>query len=232
MLPRVLVAEDDESTAGAILRCLTEGGNDVRLVTDGRVALHEATTEDYDALVLDLRLPGLDGRQVCAKLRHHSSLPVLMLTALGSEEDVVAGFEAGADDYLTKPFSPRELVLRVRALLRRAHVEDSEPGRIRDGDLLIDTRSRRVTVDEQPIALTDREYRLLVFLASHPDTVLAHEDLLAAVWGWSHGGSATVTVHMHRLRQKIEPDPAHPSRLLTVWGVGYRYMRAVATDQP
>src|SRR5262249_6407868 len=176
-------------------------------------------------VVLDLMLPGLDGFEVCRRLRSMAPVPVIMLTARGDEEDRVLGLELGADDYLAKPFSPRELTARVRAVLRRA----AEPFAASAAEpmsfdcLIIDPTAREVTVDGALVALTAREFELLVFLARSPRHAFRREELLEHVWGFTYGDTATVTVHIRRLREKIEHDPSRPKHLVTVWGVGYRF---------
>jgi DNA-binding response OmpR family regulator len=171
-------------------------------------------------------MPGIDGLEVCRRLHgSHPGLPVIMLTALGEEVDRVLGLEVGADDYVTKPFSPRELVLRVRSVLRRTAgpAAPETPEMLADGDLAVDTARRIARRGGVPLALTVREFDLLVFLMSHPRKAWSRAQLLGQVWGWQFGDQSTVTVHVRRLREKIEADPAEPSRVLTVWGVGYRY---------
>jgi DNA-binding response OmpR family regulator len=192
---------------------------------NGENALALAGELTPDLVVLDLMLPGMDGLEVCRRLRARSSVPVVMLTALGEEEDRIVGLSLGADDYVTKPFSPRELVLRVGSVLRRAHGGESvtSNGELGDGDLRVDVAARKATRQGQPLALTVREFDLLVFLMSHPETVFTRADLLSKVWGWEFGDQSTVTVHVRRLREKVEADPARPRRIATVWGVGYRY---------
>jgi DNA-binding response OmpR family regulator len=175
--------------------------------------------------VLDLMLPGLDGIEVCKRMRAlMPGLPVVMLTALGEEADRVLGLELGADDYVTKPFSPRELVLRVQSVLRRSAAAPlAPPEMLVDGQLSVDVARRIVRLRGMEVALTVREFDLLAFLMRHPARVLRRAELLDAVWGWTFGDQSTVTVHMRRLREKVEDDPAQPKRILTVWGVGYRY---------
>ena len=174
-------------------------------------------------------LSGVGGLEVCRRLRalpdRRAEVPVVMLTALGEEGDRVAGLEVGADDYVTKPFSPRELALRVDSVLRRAGVgQDPEPTTVlTDGDLVLDTSRHEVTRAGKTLALTAREFDLLRFLLAHPGTAWSREDLLGRVWGWSVGDLSTVTVHVRRLREKVETDPKQPARLVTVWGVGYRW---------
>ncbi|GAA3395134.1 response regulator transcription factor [Cryptosporangium minutisporangium] len=179
-------------------------------------------------MVLDLMLPGMSGLEVCRRLRASSDVPVVMLTALGEEADRVVGFEIGADDYVTKPFSPRELALRVQSVLRRApHRPAAEtPVLLVDGDLQVDPAARSAFLAGRPLALTVREFDLLAHFLRHPGRVFGRADLLQQVWGWSVGDQSTVTVHVRRLREKVEEDPAHPSRIVTAWGVGYRYERA------
>jgi DNA-binding response OmpR family regulator len=169
-------------------------------------------------------LPGIDGLEVCRRLRASSDVPVIMLTALGSETDRVVGLERGADDYVTKPFSPRELVLRVESVLRRAGERTRpEQGRLADGDLTVDLARHEATLAGRVLALTAREFDLLKFLVANPATAYSREELLQQVWGWSFGDQSTVTVHVRRLREKVERDPTLPERLVTVWGVGYRW---------
>src|SRR4051812_20528660 len=177
-----------------------------------------------DLVVLDLMLPGIDGLEVCRRLREERDVPIIMLTALGGEADRVVGLERGADDYVTKPFSPRELVLRVDSVLRRAG-ERAQPrgGTITDGDLTVDDAQHTATLDGTGLALTGREFDLLRFLVAHPAVAFSREELLQEVWGWSFGDHSTVTVHVRRLREKVERDPTRPTRLRTVWGVGYRW---------
>jgi DNA-binding response OmpR family regulator len=168
-------------------------------------------------------LPGIDGLDVCRRLRATSQVPVIMLTALGSEADRVVGLELGADDYVTKPFSPRELALRVGSVLRRAGDPGPSGGPVVDGDLVVDADGHSASLAGVPLALTAREFDLLRFLVLHPGTAFSREELLERVWGWSFGDQSTVTVHVRRLREKVERDPTHPTRLATVWGVGYRW---------
>ncbi len=223
-MARVLVVDDDLTVREVVVSYLRAAGHDVTEAGDGEAALAEVASSDPHLVVLDLMLPGLDGLQVCRRLRETSEVPVIMLTALGEEQDRVVGFEIGADDYVTKPFSPRELVLRVDSVLRRA-VEpvDDIPEVLVDGDLKVDQVRRVVNLGVQEIALTGREYDLLRFLLAHPDKAWSREDLLREVWGWQIGDQSTVTVHVRRLREKVETDPTNPTRLMTVWGVGYRW---------
>jgi DNA-binding response OmpR family regulator len=170
-------------------------------------------------------LPGIDGIEVCRQLRQDGDVPVIMLTALGEETDRVVGLEVGADDYVTKPFSPRELALRVDSVLRRTKMPAS-PKRLVDGDLVVDEARHEAYRSGKVLALTGREFDLLRFLIAHPGTAYSRDELLEKVWGWSFGDQSTVTVHVRRLREKVEADPTRPVRLQTVWGVGYRWEAA------
>ncbi|MFD0883835.1 response regulator transcription factor [Streptosporangium algeriense] len=225
MSARILVVEDDPTVAEVVTRYLERDGHRVECVDDGAEALRLALASPPDLLVLDLMLPRMDGLQVCRKLRERWPVPVIMLTALGEEIDRVVGLETGADDYVTKPFSPRELALRVRSVLRRARgaTTPSGTGVLRDGDLTVDVGAHEVRLGDREITLTAREFDLLAHLMRNPRQAFSRSALLDQVWGWSFGDSSTVTVHVRRLREKIEPDPTAPRRIVTVWGVGYRY---------
>jgi DNA-binding response OmpR family regulator len=219
----VLVVDDDPTVSDVVRRYLEQDGYRVRLAADGLAALAAVADDRPDLVVLDLMMPGLDGLEVCRQLRNRlPDLPVVMLTALGEEADRVIGLEVGADDYLTKPFSPRELVLRVRSVLRRS-APATEAALLHDGDLTADTGRRIARLGDRPLALTVREFDLLVFLLRNPARAWSRVELLDQVWGWQFGDQSTVTVHVRRLREKIEADPAAPRRILTAWGVGYRY---------
>ena len=223
---RVLVVEDDATVREVVERYLEREGLVVDAVADGLVALEHAQACWPDLVVLDLMLPGLDGLEVCRRLRARAPVPVIMLTARGDEDDRVMGLELGADDYIAKPFSPRELTLRVQAVLRRAGgtLQSALPTpRIVVDDLEIDVSAREAFREGALLALTAREFDLLSHLASHPRRVFRREELLEAVWGFTYGDTATVTVHVRRLREKIEAEPATPRHLTTVWGVGYRW---------
>jgi DNA-binding response OmpR family regulator len=221
---RVLVVDDDLTVSDVVRRYLERDGHSVALADNGEDALRWIAENKPDLVVLDLMLPGIDGLEVCRRLREHSSVPVVMLTALGEEENRIAGLQIGADDYVTKPFSPRELALRVTSVLRRSRT-DRQPRAMDlvDGDLVLDATARRATVDGVELALTTREFDLLEFLLAHQGEAFTREQLLDRVWGWNFGDQSTVTVHVRRLREKIEPVPAKPTRIVTVWGVGYRY---------
>jgi DNA-binding response OmpR family regulator len=225
---RVLVVDDDPTVSDVVRRYLERAEYEVTLAADGQGALDAVRASRPDLVVLDLMLPGIDGLEVCRRLRRDDPrLPVVMLTALGDEADRVVGLSLGADDYVTKPFSPRELVLRVQSVLRRS-VRPLEPATdtsevLTDGDLIVDVPRRVARLRGGELALTVREFDLLVFLLRNPGRAFRRGDLLEAVWGWTFGDQSTVTVHMRRLREKIEDDPANPKRIVTVWGVGYRY---------
>ncbi|TDD89640.1 response regulator transcription factor [Actinomadura darangshiensis] len=223
---RVLVVDDDPTVAEVVARYLARDGHDVVCVADGRTALRAARDRPPDLVVLDLMLPGMDGLEVCRRLRETSTVPIVMLTALGAETDRLVGLETGADDYVTKPFSPRELALRVRSVLRRARgalVPTGPSGPLRDGGLVVDVSAHEAGLDGDRLALTSREFDLLAFLLRHPRQAFTRDELLERVWDWTFGDSSTVTVHVRRLREKIEDDPTAPRRIVTVWGVGYRY---------
>jgi two-component system response regulator ResD len=206
----------------------SNAGLETRHAADGQSALSLARDWPPDLVVLDLMLPGIDGLEVCRRLRaaHGSqrALPVIMLTALGEEADRVAGLESGADDYVTKPFSPRELTLRVQAVLRRAATARPVPPEpFRSGRFEVDVAARRIRRDGCDLALTIREFDLLAFFLVHSGQAFTRVQLLEQVWGWSYGDLSTVTVCVRRLREKTEDDPASPAHLQTVWGVGYRW---------
>jgi DNA-binding response OmpR family regulator len=220
--PRVLVVEDDTTVREITRRYLGDAGYTVDEAADGPSGLRAARADPPDAVVLDVMLPGLNGLEVCRALRDsHPRLPIVMLSALGDENDRVAGLQLGADDYVTKPFSARELVLRVAAVLRRATAATSGP--LVDGDLVVDPGGRAARRGGAALPLTGREFDLLAFLLAHPGRAYTRAELLAEVWGWEFGDQSTVTVHVRRLREKIEPDPTRPRRIATIWGTGYRY---------
>jgi DNA-binding response OmpR family regulator len=226
-MARVMVVDDDVTVREVVVTYLRASGYDVGEAADGETALDELRADRADLVVLDLMLPGMDGLEVCRRLRAKGDdVPVIMLTALGSETDRVVGLERGADDYVTKPFSPRELVLRVESVLRRAGERSGARGSVADGDLVVDSTEHTVTLAGTRLSLTVREFDLLRFFVSHPGEAFSRDELLKQVWGWSFGDQSTVTVHVRRLREKIERDPTHPVRLVTVWGVGYRWEAA------
>lgn len=221
--PRVLVVDDEPMVREVLARYLEKEGYEVEVAGDGEQALaaHEACSPDL--VLLDLMLPRVDGLEVFRRMREHSSTAVIMLTAKGEETDRVVGLELGADDYVTKPFSPREVVARVRAVLRRSAPPETE-GTVVVGDLEIDGTGREARRAGVPIRLTRKEFDLLHLLASNPGRAFTRSELVDRVWDFAwDGDTATVTVHVRRLREKIEDDPSDPRHLLTVWGVGYRF---------
>jgi DNA-binding response OmpR family regulator len=223
----VLVVDDEPTVRRVVATYLRNEGHPTLEAADGIGALELIDRERPGLVVLDLMLPGIDGLEVCRRLREAGDVPVIMLTALGSETDRVVGLERGADDYVTKPFSPRELVLRVDSVLRRLDRRDRPAEeRVVDGDLVVDPQQHLATLGGRRLALTTREFDLLRFLVAHPGTAYSRDDLLQQVWGWSFGDQSTVTVHVRRLREKVEADPTRPVRLCTVWGVGYRWEAA------
>ncbi len=222
----VLVVDDDATVREVVITYLSKAGHTVTSAADGYAALASVAQSPPELIVLDLMLPGVDGLEVCRRLRETSDIPVIMLTAKGTVSDRVVGLEQGADDYVTKPFSPRELVLRVDSVLRRTGEPPPSGGPVQSGDIVVDPGSRLVTRDAARIPMTVREFDLLHHFVSHAGRVFSREDLLRDVWGWSFGDDSTVTVHVRRLREKLEADPTHPARLVTVWGVGYRWEEA------
>jgi len=236
----LLVVEDDKDLAELVAMHLGNLGHPVTMVHDGREAQALLQRRHFDLVILDLNLPGVDGLEICRQLRQDSPYTaILMLTARTTELDRVLGLEVGADDYLTKPFSVRELVARAKAVLRRMDAfastassqHDSSPVVI--GDLALSARERSVHVSGKPVELTAREFDLLEYFARNPGRVFTRAQLLDNVWGYSHEGyEHTVNTHINRLRAKIEEDPAHPRFILTVWGVGYKFARADELKEP
>lgn len=232
-MQRVLVVDDDTIVADVVTQYLAKAGFAVEHAADGPSALASASARPPDLVVLDIMLPGIDGLEVCRRLRATGPVPVVMLTALGAEEDRILGLEIGADDYVSKPFSARELALRVQSVLRRASgpLPTAGEGVIHAGDLVIDIparEARRAAGDV--VALTVREFDLLAYLVQHPRRAFSRLELMEAVWGWSYGDQSTVTVHIRRIREKLERDPSAPTLLVTVWGVGYRYQPPAGSD--
>jgi two-component system, OmpR family, response regulator ResD len=220
--------DDDPTVSEVVAGYRDRAGFTVDVAADGPAGVAAAAARPPDLVVLDLMLPGMDGLEVCRRIRAHGPLPVIMLTARGDEEDRVLGLEVGADDYVTKPFSPRELVLRVESVLRRVgtlaatRTEPAAP-QLRSGPLALDPTARRATRRGSELALTTREFDLLEFFLRHPGRATSREELMRQVWGWEFGDLSTVTVHVRRLREKVEDDPARPRLINTVWGVGYRF---------
>jgi DNA-binding response OmpR family regulator len=223
-MTKVLVVDDEPTIREIVVGYLEREGFKTLEAADGNRARELLESEAPDLVVLDLMLPGTDGLELCRWIRSRSRVPVIMLTARGEESDRIVGLELGADDYVTKPFSPRELAARVRTVLRRAEPGDAAEERLSYDGLVIDSSTREVISGNEPLHLTAREFDLLWFLASHPRRVFSREQLMQRVWGYSAAlDTGTVTVHMRRLREKIEDDPSHPRHLETVWGVGYRF---------
>ncbi|MUL46202.1 response regulator transcription factor [Mycobacterium sp. CBMA293] len=219
-MTRVLVADDDTVVCDVVRRYLERDGHDVSVASDGLQALQILAAERIDAAVLDVMMPGRDGLSLCASMRHGDdySIPVILLTAMGEEDDRIAGLEAGADDYVTKPFSPRELMLRVRSVMRRHSMTvTAQPAQLSVGQIELSTATRMVTAAGEPVSLTNREFDLLTFFLTHADAVFSREELLKQVWEWDFGDLSTVTVHVKRLRRKLGDH----HRLQTVWGRGY-----------
>jgi DNA-binding response OmpR family regulator len=220
----VLVVDDEPTIREIVVRYLRRDGFRTLEAADGDRANVLLDTESPDLVVLDLMLPGVDGLELCRRIRSGSQIPVIMLTARGDESDRIVGLELGADDYVTKPFSPRELAARVRTVLRRAEPMSNGDEQLSYDGLVIDSATRGVSKDGEPLRLTAREFDLLWFLARHPQRVFPRELLMRRVWGYSSAvDTGTVTVHVRRLREKIEDDPSRPRHLETVWGVGYRF---------
>jgi DNA-binding response OmpR family regulator len=220
----VLVVDDEPIVRDVVVRYLEREGYRTLQADHGDTVRRLVERESPDLVVLDLMLPGVDGLELCRWIRGRSEIPVIMLTARGEEADRIVGLELGADDYVTKPFSPRELAARVRTVLRRsAGAGGGGRERLRIGEIEIDARTREVRKAGVEIRLTAREFDLLWFLARHPKQVFGRDQLMSSVWGYESAiDTGTVTVHMRRLRAKIEDDPSEPRHLETVWGVGYR----------
>ncbi len=236
MAEKILVVEDEVTLQETLAYNLKRQGYEVETAGDGPTALDTARQTRPDLIVLDVMLPGLDGFEVCRILRQEMSTPVLMLTARDDEIDRVVGLEVGADDYMTKPFSMRELMARVKAMLRRVRLVREEVSAaptspppvnsqaLQFENLTLDLTRREVRLNEQPLSLKPKEYELLLFLAQHRGQVLSRETILERVWGWNFiGDSRTVDVHIRWLREKIEQDPGTPNRIITVRGAGYRF---------
>ncbi|MEU6264548.1 response regulator transcription factor [Saccharopolyspora shandongensis] len=222
--PRILVVEDDPTVAQVVTGYLRRSGYTPVHASDGTMGLELARQMSPDLVVLDVMLPGLDGIQVLRELRASNQVPVIMLTSLGEEEHRLRGLESGADDYLTKPFSPRELVLRVQSVLRRTSAMPPArvDGVLRVGDLLVDRTARVVSKAGRELTMPIKEFELLVFMIRNAGRVVRRDELMREVWAHNFGDASTVTVHVRRLREKIEDDPSRPALLKTVWGVGYR----------
>lgn len=223
---KILIVDDEPHIVELVKYNLLQDGYDVVTAYDGSEAVTRAHDSHPDLIILDLMLPYIDGLEVCRRIRRESSVPILMLTAKDGELSRVVGLEIGADDYVTKPFSPRELTARVRAILRRAAREDAPPtpGPFRGGRLTLTPESHEVTLDGRPVDLTAKEFELLHVVMSHPNRVFTRDFLLEHIWGYDYYGSTrTVDMHISRLREKIEDNPASPTHIVTIRGVGYKF---------
>lgn len=220
----ILIVDDDPTVIDVVRRYLIQAGHSVDSAVDGREALAKFADRRPDLVILDLMIPLVSGWDVCREIRRIADTPIIMLTARDHETDRVQGLELGADDYVSKPFSPRELTLRVSSILRRTATIESPPiGVLTDGDIALDVKQRAASRTGRDLALTTREFDLLRHFLEHPNTAFSRAELLQQVWGWSIGDDSTVTVHVRRLREKIEIHASDPQRIQTVWGVGYRY---------
>ncbi len=224
-MTRILIVEDEASLSEPLAYLLTREGYETVVAADGPAALVEFDREPADLVLLDLMLPGLSGTEVCRELRHRSSVPIIMLTAKDSEVDIVVGLELGADDYVTKPYSTRELLARIRAVLRRrGDVDDIDEGVLQVGPVRMDVDKHQVTVDGRETAMPLKEFELLELLLRNAGRVLTRGQLIDRVWGADYfGDTKTLDVHVKRIRSKIEPDPSNPTLLVTVRGLGYRF---------
>jgi len=223
-MPSVLVVDDEAIVRDVVVRYLRRDGYETHEAATGDEAREILEAESPELVVLDVMLPGTDGLELCRWIRSRSELPVIMLTARGDETDRIVGLELGADDYVTKPFSPRELAVRVRNVLRRSRQSPAESERAVFGEFEVDSAAREVRRDGELLKLTAKEFDLLWFLLSHPRRVFSREQLMDGVWGYTNAlDTGTVTVHIRRMREKIEEDPSRPRFLETVWGVGYRF---------
>ena len=224
MSTRILTVEDDERIRTAVRMALEEEGWDVEETASGEEALNAFRRQAADVVLIDIMLPGIDGFEVCRNIRRLGDVPIVMVTARSDSHDVVAGLEAGADDYLRKPFDPKELSARIRALLRRVRSDDAQPNRIHVGDLEVLPEEGVVRQAGDEVHLTRTEFRLLLELAAANGRVLSREDLLEKVWGYDYfGDGRLVDVHVRRLRTKIEPDPGNPRYVTTIRGMGYKF---------
>lgn len=228
-MSRVFVLDHDQVARDRLVRGLEREGHLVDGLPVGSLAPDEVLAVRPDLLILDVTPAASSGLDLCRRLRAVSAVPIILMSTASSEDDRIAGFESGADDFVTKPVTMRELAWRINAVLRRGHNRlVPRPPALTDGDLAVDLGAHQVTKAGQNLTLTEREYRLLVFFLQHPRTAFTRSQLLDRVWGWKFGDLSTVTVHARRLREKIEEDPGQPMRLVTVWGVGYRYEPVVA----
>lgn len=223
---RVLVVDDEADIRSVVELYLRREGFEVETAADGEAAINAVMSRQPDLIVLDLMMPKMSGYEVTRAVREQFNIPIIMLTSREEESDKIVGLEMGADDYVTKPFSPRELAARVKAVLRRGGPSDEskKPAVISSGAMQIDPTTRLVTLGEREIELTVKEFDLLMLMAKNPGQVFSRDEILNKVWGYDfYGDTSTVTVHIRRLREKIEADPANPEYVLTVWGVGYKF---------
>lgn len=218
-----MIVEDDATVSAVVVKYLRARGFLVTHHSDGSSAKEALRSGLPDVLILDRMLPGISGDDLCRAVREVSDLPIVMLTAMDAVEHRISGLEHGADDYIAKPFSLRELLLRVNGVLRRTRPPAALPTPFEVGPFRVDPARRRIALGLREIGLTTREYELFLYLLQHPEQVLSREDILRDVWDWTFGEASTVTVHVRRLREKIENDPRNPRYLLTEWGVGYRF---------
>lgn len=225
MTKKILLVDDEKTLVKALTFNLEKEGYQVIPAYDGEEALKIIETENPDLVILDLMLPGVDGFEVCRRVRKNLDVPIIMLTAKGDDIDKILGLELGADDYITKPFNPRELLARVKAIFRRSDVQSTSlKNLIKIQDMQIDLYQHKVRVKEEEIDLTSKEFALLNLLASNPGRVFSREQLLEQIWGYNYYGDArTVDVHIRHLREKLETDPSNPRYILTVWGTGYKF---------
>jgi len=227
-MKKILIVEDDAVIAEVVKDYLEAGGYKAEVAATGDAGLKKALSEDFDLILLDLMLPGVDGFEICRRIRETKEVPILIVSAKKEDIDKIRGLGLGADDYVIKPFSVGELIARVKAHLARYDrltglAANPHRDELRLGDIRIDKPSRKVTAHGAELALTSKEYDLLLFLASHPNRVFSKDDLFERIWGMdSHGDLATVTVYISKLREKIERDPSNPRYIETIWGVGYR----------
>jgi DNA-binding response OmpR family regulator len=225
-MSKIVLVEDEPSIREVVSLYLRRAGYDVTCFEDGVTALNSLVKQLPDLVILDVMLPGMDGFTITRNLRDQSDVPIILLTSRREESDRIAGLELGADDYVVKPFSPQELVSRVRAVLRRTRTAAEQPneGVLSFGNLMINPQTREVSLNGQPVVLTAKEFDMLYHLALHPRQVFTRDQMLESIWGVSdYIDPGTVTVHIRRLREKIEKDPAFPAHLITVWGVGYKF---------
>ncbi|MFS0727936.1 response regulator transcription factor [Paenibacillus sp. 1P07SE] len=227
-MARILIIEDESAIAELERDYLESHGFTVEMENNGESGLRQALAKHYDLIILDLMLPFVDGFEICRQIRQSNDIPILMISAKQEEIDKIRGLGLGADDFMTKPFSPGELVARVKAHLSRYERLKGTKGQLQDQvrvrGLIIDKPSRRVYMNETEVLLTSKEYELLMLLASHPDRVFSKDELFERIWGMdSMGDLNTITVHIRRLREKIEQDPSNPQYIETIWGVGYRF---------